>query len=77
MGAGLLAAGATEIEGSFARGDVIEVIDGRSAVLARGLAQYDAADAARIVGKRSAEHADLLGYAPRSALIHRDHMVLV
>ncbi len=76
-GRSLLAAGATAIEGGFARGDVIEVIDGRSTVLARGLSEYDSADAARIVGKRSAEHADLLGYAPRSALIHRDHMVLV
>ncbi|NIJ09500.1 glutamate 5-kinase [Sphingomonas vulcanisoli] len=75
-GRSLLAAGATEVTGTFARGDVVEIIDGAGAVLARGLAEYDAADAARIAGHRSAAHAELLGYAPRSALVHRDHLVL-
>ena len=49
--------------------------DGR--VLARGLAEYDADEARLIAGHRSAELAELLGYAPRAALIHRDHMVLL
>jgi glutamate 5-kinase len=35
------------------------------------------ADAERIAGRRSSEHAAVLGYAPRSALVHRDHMVLL
>jgi glutamate 5-kinase len=46
-------------------------------VLARGLAEYDDGDAAKIVGKRSESLADLLGYAPRAAMVHRDHMVLI
>ena len=76
-GRSLLAAGATGVTGQFARGDVVEIADGAGAVLARGLAEYDSADAARIVGHRSDAHAALLGYAPRSALVHRDHLVLV
>ena len=76
-GSSLLAAGATGIEGGFARGDVIEIGDATGAVIARGLAEYDATDAARIVGHRSDAHAALLGYAPRAAMVHRDHLVLL
>ena len=76
-GRSLLAAGATAVAGQFARGDVVEICDADGAILARGLAEYDATDAARIVGHRSDAHGELLGYAPRSAMIHRDHMVLV
>lgn len=76
-GKSLLAAGATTVTGRFARGDVIEIADPSDRTIARGLAEYDADDATRILGHRSAAHADLLGYAPRTALVHRDHMVLV
>ena len=77
QGKSLLAAGATGIDGQFARGDVIEITDAEGAKIARGLSEYDAADAARIVGRRSDAHAALLGYAPRAALVHRDHLVLL
>jgi len=75
-GRSLLPAGATRIEGEFARGDLI-AIAGPDGVVASGLSEYDAADAARIIGKRSDEAAAILGYAPRAALVHRNHMVLV
>lgn len=77
QGRSLLAAGATEITGAFERGDVIDVIDADGRTIARGLAEYDAADAAKITGKRTDRHAEILGYAPRAALIHRDHLVLL
>ncbi|RVT93327.1 glutamate 5-kinase [Sphingomonas crocodyli] len=76
-GRSLLAAGATSVEGRFARGDVIDIVGADGALLARGLAEYDAADAAAIVGKRRDEHEAILGYAPRSTMVHRDHMVLL
>jgi glutamate 5-kinase len=75
-GSSLLAAGATGIDGVFARGDVIDVLHGGKPV-ARGLSEYDAADAQRILGVKSDAQAEILGYAPRSALIHRDHLVLI
>jgi glutamate 5-kinase len=75
-GASLLAAGATQVEGSFARGDVVD-ISGPAGLIARGLAEYDAPDAALICGKRSDALEQALGYAPRSALVHRDHMVML
>lgn len=76
-GKSLLAAGATRIEGSFTRGDLIVIAGPDGKPLARGLAEYESDDAARIVGKRSEELAEILGYAPRSALVHRSHMALL
>lgn len=76
-GGSLLAAGITEVEGQFVRGDavVIRGPDGRT--LAHGLAEYDAAECARICGVQSADQAALLGYAPRSAVVHRDQMIVL
>ncbi len=76
-GNSLLAAGATRIEGNFVRGDLIVVAGPDGAPLARGLSEYPSEDATRIVGKRSEELAEILGYAPRSALVHRSHMALL
>lgn len=76
-GRSLLAAGATAVEGRFLRGDVIDVLGPDGTPIARGLAEYDAEDATLIVGRRSDALAALLGYAPRAALVHRNHMVLL
>ncbi|MET0308080.1 MAG: glutamate 5-kinase [Sphingomonas sp.] len=77
QGKSLLAAGATRVEGNFARGDLVVVAgpDGRQ--LARGLTEYPSDDASRIAGTRNDAHADILGYAPRSTLVHRSHMALL
>ncbi|HET6537485.1 MAG TPA: glutamate 5-kinase [Sphingopyxis sp.] len=75
--ASLLAAGVTSIEGQFTRGDVVEILSADGMLIARGLAEYHAADAQRIKGLCRAEQEAQLGYAPRSALVHRDHMVLL
>ena len=76
-GSSLLAAGITAIEGEFKRGDAVAVRSAVGAVLAHGLAEYDAADALKLLGRKSADHAALLGYAPRSAVVHRDQLVLL
>ena len=75
-GASLLAAGATKVEGQFARGDVVTILANERPI-ARGLAEYDSADAARILRTKNDAQAEILGYAPRSALVHRDHLVLI
>lgn len=76
-GASLLPAGAKAIDGNFARGDVIAIVGPEGLPVARGLAEYDSDDAVRIAGRRSDALAGILGYAPRAALVHRDHMVLL
>ena len=77
QGRSLLPAGATAIEGKFARGDLVEIAGPDGHVVARGLAEYDAAEARAIAGRRSDALGAILGYAPRAALVHRDHMVLM
>ncbi|MEZ5734787.1 MAG: glutamate 5-kinase [Novosphingobium sp.] len=76
-GSSLLAKGVTEVEGSFHRGDAIAIRDEGGKVLAHGLSEYDAEECARLKGRHSSEHAEILGYAPRSAIIHRDQLVLL
>lgn len=76
-GKSLLAAGATRVTGSFVRGDLVAIVGPDGRTLARGLSEYDAAEATILTGKRSDEQAEILGYAPRSALVHRNHMALV
>ncbi len=76
-GSSLLAAGIISINGQFERSDVIEIKDPSGLTIARGLAEYDALDCAKIIGRRSSELEALLGYTPRSAVVHRNQMVLV
>ena len=75
-GRSLLPAGVREVSGNFERGDVVEVLapDGRP--LGRGLSAYASADAARIIGRRSADIEAILGWRGRDELIHRDDLVL-
>jgi glutamate 5-kinase len=76
-GSSLLAAGITEVAGEFSRGDAVAIRDETGVTIAHGLSEYDALECARLMGKQSAEHVALLGYAPRSAVVHRDQMVLL
>jgi glutamate 5-kinase len=76
-GASLLAAGVVGVSGQFRRGDLVSVLTLRGERLAQGLAEYDAAEMQMIAGKRAEDQAERLGYAPRSCVIHRDHMVLL
>ncbi len=75
-GGSLLAAGAVRVEGGFLRGDLV-TIAGPDGAIARGLSEYDSADAARLLGRQSEDHAAILGHEPRAALVHRNHLALL
>ncbi len=75
-GKSLLPAGITGVAGDFSRGDAVVILDANGAEIGRGLVAFDLGDARRIVGKRTAEIEEVLGYRGRSAMIHRDDMVL-
>jgi glutamate 5-kinase len=76
QGRSLLPAGITRVEGRFERGDSVIVADPGGAEVARGLVAYSARDARLIIGHKSREIADLLGYRGRDEMIHRDDLVL-
>ena len=76
-GSSLLAKGVTAVEGHFQRGDAIAIRDAGGRTLAHGLSEYDADECLALIGRHSNEQAEILGYAPRSAVIHRDQLVLL
>ncbi|OAP39023.1 glutamate 5-kinase [Sinorhizobium glycinis] len=75
-GKSLLPAGVRQVTGTFSRGDTIAILGSSGREIARGLAGYDADEARQIAGKKSAEIAAILGYAGRTAMVHRDDMVM-
>jgi len=75
-GRSLLPAGIVKVEGRFERGDAVIVADADGNEVARGLVAYSARDARHIMGHKSREIADLLGYRGRDEMIHRDDLVL-
>ena len=75
-GKSLLPIGMTAVEGDFSRGDVIAVRDVSGTEIARGLANYAAAEARMLCRKPSTEFEKLLGYVAEPEMVHRDNMVL-
>jgi glutamate 5-kinase len=72
----LLPVGMTAVQGEFSRGDVIAIVDSQGAEIARGLANYAAAEARLICRKASNEFEALLGYTAEAEMVHKDNMVL-
>jgi len=75
--ASLLARGITRVDGDFLRGDAVAIVSPEGQVIAHGLSEYDAAECGKLIGRHSSEHEALLGYSPRSAIVHRDQLVLL
>jgi glutamate 5-kinase len=76
-GKSLLPAGVVAVTGQFSRGDTVSVLDRAGLEIARGMIAYNAADAARLLGKRSADIESVVGFRGRAELIHRDDLVLL
>lgn len=74
-GASLLAAGLTEVEGDFQRGALVSLHGPKGERLGQGLVEYSAEECRAILGLKQGDQEARLGYAPRAAVVHRDHMV--
>ncbi len=77
QGRSLLAAGISDVQGKFGKGDVVALCDAEGQIIARGLTNYSADDVERIKGLKSAKFAQVLGHCPYDEVIHRDNLVLV
>jgi glutamate 5-kinase len=75
-GKSLLSAGVVKISGDFAHGDPVDVLDKNAQKLAVGLVTYSANEARLILGCKSTNISDVLGYSRGDELIHRDDLVL-
>lgn len=76
-GKSLLPIGVTEVQGEFARGEVISCVDAAGLEVARGLTNYSSAEARLIARKASSEIEAVLGYVSAAELVHRDNLVLL
>ena len=76
-GKSLLPVGVIAVDGTFERGEVVACCDDNGREIARGLVNYSALEALRIMRKPSNEIEATLGYVDESELIHRDNLVLL
>jgi glutamate 5-kinase len=74
--ASLLPVGVIAVEGSFDKGDVVEIHDGSGRVRGRGMVNYDADACRKLAGRQSDEIDAVLGYRGYDALITRDNLVM-
>jgi glutamate 5-kinase len=73
----LLPKGIVRVEGNFAAGTVVELLTPEGVAVARGVANFSAADMTRIVGHNSAEIPEVIGHAAPQEAVHRDNLFLV
>lgn len=76
-GKSLLSVGVHAVSGGFRRGEIVSCVDTSGKELARGLINYEEADARRILGCSSDQIAGILGFSHEPELIHRDNLVLL
>ena len=72
----LLPVGITAVEGDFAAGDVVLVLDAQGRELAKGIVSYSREELDLVKGLRSGQVVEKLANATPEA-IHRDYLVLV
>ncbi len=73
----LLPAGITAVDGSFAAGDPVDLVDSEGAPVARGLVNYDAVELPALLGRSTPELAAALGPGYEREVVHRDDLVLL
>ncbi len=76
-GRSLLPVGVTQVDGKFARGELVSCLDPSRQEIARGLINYSSDEAQKILGKPSGDIEKILGYVDEPELIHRDNIVLL
>jgi glutamate 5-kinase len=77
LGKSLLPAGVTRAVGRFDRGDTVSIVGPDGSEIGRGICAYSDVDAARIIGRKSADIETVLGFRGRDEIVHRDDLVLL
>jgi glutamate 5-kinase len=75
--ASLLPAGVTEVRGTFARGDVVSVVDDAGNEFARGIVNYSSVEAKKISGMHSDHIDEVIESRNYDALITRDNIAFL
>jgi glutamate 5-kinase len=67
--------GVTDVAGDFLRGDLVRCIAPNGDEIARGLSNYSATDARKLLGRASTDIESILGFGGDEELIHRDNLI--
>ena len=73
----LLPAGVKLVNGNFEKGDHVIIKDENNKEFARGLTYFSSKEIKKIKGLHSKKIKDLLGYASRDEIIHKDDLVKI
>ncbi|HET7312500.1 MAG TPA: glutamate 5-kinase [Mycobacteriales bacterium] len=73
----LLPAGVVRVDGDFAAGDPVELIDENGHAIARGLVNYDAEELPALLGRSTQDLSATLGAGYSREVVHRDDLVLL
>ncbi|MCB8979666.1 MAG: glutamate 5-kinase [Ardenticatenaceae bacterium] len=76
-GRSLLPAGITAVTGTFERGDTICIEGANGQELARGISRYTSSDLQKIIGLRSDQIEERLGYGYGTVVVHRNDLILL
>lgn len=76
QGKSILSVGVQAVQGKFTRGELVICHDISGKEIARGLSNYNADEARKIMGRTSNDIETILGYVDEPELIHRDNLVV-
>lgn len=76
-GSSLLPIGVVEARGDFERGQLVVCLDEQGNRVAKGLVNYCAKDAVKIVRTPTAKLEEILGFMAEEEIIHRDNLVVL
>jgi glutamate 5-kinase len=76
-GKSLLPAGIIKITGNFKKGDNIIIVDNNNTNIARALSSFTSDEINKIKGLQSSQIENILGYASKSEIVHKDDIVIL
>lgn len=76
-GRSLLPSGIRAVEGRFAQGDCVALLDERGREFARGLVKYGADEVRKLCGAKTRDIERILGYRTTDEVVHRDDLVVL
>jgi glutamate 5-kinase len=76
-GKSLLPAGIIKVSGNFKKGDNILVVDKNNRDIARALSSFTSEEIKKIKGLQSGQIENILGYASKSEILHKDDIAIL
>ncbi len=75
-GKSLLPSGITSVQGRFSIGDSVSIQAIDKQKIAIGMVNYNSGDLQKIIGAKTSQIEDILGYRHDDEIVHRDNLIL-